>query len=188
MMTWDPTIVLLILWGWLFLETLWDFKNRDIPRWFSLIPLIIGLIHLVWIDRWLVAILMGISILGTHLAHPRRYLVVAAPLVFLAFQPGMLPLALGWSLLYLAWELGWIGGADALAGAYLLIWCPAWEMLIGIVFGIFVWHVGLALARYGPQAGLQIWVTVQQQIRGTRLPGMGAFLIALSVRMLLVWI
>jgi hypothetical protein len=38
-----------------------------------------------------------------------------SPLIFLAFLPEILPLAIGWGLLYLAWELGWFGGADALA-------------------------------------------------------------------------
>jgi hypothetical protein len=174
-----------ILFAWLFVETIWDLKERDIPRWFSIIPLATGLIHLAWVGDWPAALLMLISILGTHITHPGRYVVVAAPIIFLAFLPGMFPLAIGWSLLYLAWELGWFGGADALAGAYLLIWFPAWEMLIGIVLGILVWNVGVALIHYGKDAGLQIWTTTKAHALGTSVPGMGAFLIALSARMCL---
>lgn len=173
------------LFAWLLAETIWDLKERDIPRWFSVIPLTAGLIHLAWTGNWLAALLMAFSILGTHITHPGRYVMVATPIIFLAFLPDMLPLAIGWSLLYLAWELRWFGSADALAGAYLLIWFPAWEMLVGIVFGILVWNGAVALIRYGKDAGLQIWTTTKAHALGTSVPGMGAFLIALSARMCL---
>jgi hypothetical protein len=174
-------IAIPILLVWLLAETLWDLKNRDIPRWFSIIPLTAGLIHLAWVGNWPAALLMVFSILGTHISHPGRYVIVAAPVVFLAFLPGTLPLAIGWSLLYLAWELGWFGGADALAGAYLLIWFPGWEMLIGIVLGILVWNVGVALIRYRMDAGLQIWTKVRLGVPGKSNPGLGGFLLALTI-------
>lgn len=180
-MTAVQEIVIPVLFVWLLVETIWDLKDRDIPRWFSIIPLAIGLIHLAWVGYWPAAVLMVLSILGTHINYQGRYVVVAAPIVFIAFLPEMLPLAIGWSLLYLAWELRWFGGADALAGAYLLIWFPEWEMLVGIVVGILVWNVGVALIRYGKNAGIRIWVTTRLRGPETRVPGMGAFLLAMSV-------
>ncbi len=65
----------------------------------------------------------------------------------------MLPLAIGWSLLYLAWELGCFGGAEALAGAYWLVWFPGWEMLIGILIGSITRNLALAMKMFGKQAG-----------------------------------
>ena len=170
-----------ILFSWLFAETIWDLKDRYIPRWFSIIPLATGLIHLAWVGNWPAALLMLISILGTHITHPGRYMVVAAPIIFLVFLPSMLPLSIGWSLLYLAWELGWFGGADALAGAYLLIWFPGWEMLIGIVLGVLVWNVGMALIRYGKDAGVQIWTKFRLGVPGISTPGLGGFFLALVI-------
>ena len=168
-----------ILFAWLFVETIWDLKERDIPRWFSIIPLATGLIHLAWVGNWLAALLMLISILGTHITHPGRYVVVAAPVVFLVFLPGMLPLAIGWSLLYLAWELGWFGGADALAGAYLLIWFPTWAMLIGIGLGLIAWNLAFATKVFGKHAGLRIWTRVSAGVPGIKTPGLGTFTLAL---------
>lgn len=84
-----------ILFVWLLAETIWDLKERDIPHWFSIIPLATGLIHLAWVGNWLAALLMLIPILGTRISHPGRYVVVAAPIVFIVFLPEMLPLAIG---------------------------------------------------------------------------------------------
>ena len=77
----------LVLGLWLFAETIWDLRQREIPRWFSLIPLVTGLLHLVWVSPWLAAFLMAFSILGTHLIQPSRYLVVAARLFFWLSYP-----------------------------------------------------------------------------------------------------
>ena len=83
-------IAIPILFVWLLAETIWDLKDRDIPRWFSIIPLTAGLIHLAWAGNWQAAVLMVFSILGTHISHQGRYVVVTAPVVFLAFLPEML--------------------------------------------------------------------------------------------------
>ena len=181
LMTQVQEIAIPVLLVWLLLETVWNLKDRDIPRWFSIIPLAAGLIHLVWAGNWLAAVLMLFSILGTHITHSGRYVVVAAPIIFLAFLPEILPLAIGWVLLYLAWELGWFGGADALAGAYLLIWFPGWEMLIGIVLGIIIWNLALAMKMFGKQAGLQIWSRVSAGMKGLKTPGLGAFLLVVHL-------
>jgi hypothetical protein len=164
---------------WLLTETIWDLKDRNIPRWFSIIPLMVGLIHLALDGNWLSAVLMTISILGTNIRGRWRYLVVGMPVLVLVFLPGILPLAIGWSLLYLAWELGWFGGADALAGAYLLVWFPEWEMAVCIVIGVLMWILMIAGILFGKQAGLHIWTRVSAGVRGIKTPGLGAFLVAL---------
>ena len=174
-------IAIPVLFVWLLAETAWDLKDRNIPRWFSVVPLTTGLLHLAWVGHWPAAVMMTFSILGTHIAGRWRYAVAVAPVVFLAFLPGMLPLAIGWGLLYLAWELGWFGGADALAGAYLLVWFPGWEMLVGMVTGILIWNIGMVMLRYGKNAGLALWVTIQVSRDGTKTPGLGAFVLALGV-------
>ena len=123
--------------------------------------------------------LLLFSILGTHITHPGRDVVVTAPIIFLAFLPEMLPLAIGWSLLYLAWELGWFGGEDALAGAYLLIWFPAREMLVGIVLEIMAWNLVLAMKVFGKHTGLHIWSRVSARVKGIKVSGLGSFLLAI---------
>jgi len=180
-MTQVQVIAVPVLLVWLVVETLWDFRDQNIPRWFSLVPLTSGFVHLAWVGNWLAAILMMVSILGTNLSSQGRYFVVIAPTIVVAFLPGLLPLAIGWLLLYWAWELGWMGAADSLAGAYLLVWFPSWEILTSIVFGILVWNVGMGLTRYGGKIGLRIWVTTSTQSEGTRIPGMGAFALALGL-------
>ena len=170
-----------LLFSWLFIETMWDFRNRQIPPWFSLFPLMAGMFYLVLMGDWLITILLGISIAATHIPDRWRIFVVTGSVLGMLGFPESYPLLAGWLLLYGLWELGWLGAADSLAGLFLLVWFPAWEMLLSIGLGILIWHVVLALDIYGGNLGLKIWTTVQTRSQGTRVPGLGAMLLAISI-------
>ncbi len=181
MLTPTQHTVIPLLFSWLFIETMWDFRDREIPRWFSWIPLLLGLVYLVLLGDWVIAILLGTSLMATHILTRWRIIAVVGVAFGLIYFPEVYPLLIGWLILYGLWELGWLGAADSLAGLYLLIWFPEWEMLFSIGLGILIWHVGLALDYFGRQAGLKIWTTVQTQAKGTSVPGLGAYLIAVIV-------
>ena len=105
-----------LLFIWLTAETVWDFKNQEIPRWFSVIPLSTGLIAFAFTRSGWVALLVTASILATNITQPwQRRLLTVVPAI-LAGVWGYIPLTAGWLLLYLAWETGILGGVDALAG------------------------------------------------------------------------
>ncbi|MBU0510187.1 MAG: hypothetical protein KJ638_00600 [Chloroflexi bacterium] len=167
-----------LLFVWLIAETVWDFKNPEIPRWFSIIPLSLGLIAFALGSGW-GALLLAASILATNITHPwpRRGLVIV-PAILVGIWVNM-PLAAGWLLLYLAWELNILGGADALAGLYLLVWFPVLPMLATLIAGLFLWNLGSLILRHGRETGLHLWTTITNKTAATRAPGMGAFLIAL---------
>ena len=170
-----------LLFVWLIAETVWDFKNPEIPRWFSIAPLSLGLIAFA-LDRsgW-GALLVTASILATNITQPwPRRLLVVVPAILVGIW-GYMPLTAGWLLLYLAWELNILGGADALAGLYLLVWFPVLPMLATLIAGLFLWNLGILLLRHGRETGLRLWTTITNRTDATRAPGMGAFLIALAL-------
>jgi hypothetical protein len=169
------------LFSWLFIETMWDFRDRQIPLWFSWIPLLTGLVYLILLGDWLIATLLGISLMATHILTRWQIFAVVGSALGLVWFSDTHPLLIGWLILYGLWALGWLGAADSLAGLYLLIWFPEWEMLMSIGLGILIWHVGLAVDFFGRQVGLKIWTTVQTQAKGTKVPGLGAFLFAISI-------
>ena len=169
-----------LLFVWLLAETIWDFKNPEIPRWFSIIPLSLGLIAFALGSGW-GALLLAASILATNITQPwPRRLLVVVPAILVGIW-GYMPLTAGWLLLYLAWELNILGGADALAGLYLLVWFPVVPMLVTLIVGLFLWNLGILLLRHGRETGPRLWTTITNKTAATRAPGMGAFLIALAL-------
>ena len=175
----DTKLLLGCLLVWLLCETIQDIFSRDIPRWFSIIPIVLGSAYQIYSGNFLVAVLVLVSILATNLSNRQiRMAFVILPALVIAFTPGFLPLAVGWLLFYLGWEYSILGGADALAGAYLLFWFPTWAMFAMIVAGILVWHIGALLFKYGRNAFLRLWSIVEVGAESTRVPGIGSFFIA----------
>ena len=168
-----------LLFVWLIAETIWDIKSQEIPRWFSIIPLSLGLIAFAFDRSGWVALLMTVSILVTNITQPwQRRLLLVVPAILVGIW-GYMPLAAGWLLLYLAWEAGVLGGADALAGLYLLVWFPVLPMLAMLIVGLLFWNLGILILRHGRETGPRLWTTITNRTDATRAPGMGAFLIAL---------
>jgi hypothetical protein len=54
-------------------------------------------------------------------------------------------------------------------------------MLIGIVLGIIIWNLALAMKMFGKQAGLQIWSRVSAGMKGLKTPRLGVFLLAVHL-------
>ncbi|MEA3350156.1 MAG: hypothetical protein U9Q82_06020 [Chloroflexota bacterium] len=174
-------VISLFLYVWLTAETIQDFRDRRIPLWFSIVPLSLGLIVFLLYRSMGAATLMAVSIAATNLTQSTlRRILTILPLAGVAML-GYVPLAVGWLLFYMVWELGAMGAADALAGAYLLIWFPTWIMLASIVTGVLLWNLGALLLRYGCEAGLRLWTTIANRAKPTRVPSIGAFLIALPL-------
>ena len=180
-------IAWMLLLGWLFAESFWDIRNRNIPRWFSIIPLASGLVYLGVTTQWYAAALVTLSVGVTSVSHPAlRRFVMACLLLVMAFIPELRWLLAGWALLYLDWELGWMGGADALAGLYLLAWFPIPKMVVSLFLGTLIWTSAIAITRFRRDVGLKIWTTVSTCAAGTHIPNLGSFLVSLMIVIILV--
>ena len=169
--------------AWMIFEAVWDWRDQDLPVLLSFVPLVILLIYR-GIETPLVAILMAISVFSTELPHTTQYFfVVASAFTVFVFDPLYLPLVAGWLILYVFWLLDWVGGADALAVANLLLAFPDWAMLISIGVGILVWGVALLAMRYGRNSILRLWVVFTTKVSCERRPGMGAYAVAMCIFM-----
>ncbi len=116
-------IALPLLLIWTIMETVWDFREREIPRWFSLVPLGSGLVTWIVTGAGVPAALVAASIAATNIPAPRWQVpAVVLPAAAIPFAfPGLFPFVGVWVYVYLLWQLGYLGGADALAAAYLMI-------------------------------------------------------------------
>lgn len=175
-MTYLPWLLL----TWLTLEAIWDLRNQDIPLWFSLVMLLPALALTFFLSPW-----TGLLVLSSAAATEirSRWWRMAAVFLMAALVPIVdgryLPLAVGWLLLALAWEAGWLGGADSLAGLSMLILYPEWTMLLAMAIEVLVWGLLVLLIRYGRQAGLRLWTVVSVRARGTVAAGIPAFVLAM---------
>ena len=179
---------------WQTASAVWDLRDRRIPVWFSLIPLVAGILYFGIMVSPLGAALLLVSILGTNLSPRIAFTLTFFPAVYLlvsSFSSDRFALYAGWILFWALWRFGVLGGADALAGTILLVWFPAPEMLGAILAGLLVWSLGMLVARYGPLAPLRIWLVLRQGFPATlqgreRHPGLGAFPLALAF--FLLWL
>ncbi len=175
------TVLPWLLLAWLTLEAIWDLRNQNVPVWFSLVMLIPALTLTFLVSPW-AAVLVAVSLVSTEVRHQLpmagtlgMYLTVG---MIAVVAPEYLPLVIGWGALMIAWQLGGIGGADALAGLSLLLFFPSWEMLSSIVAGILIWSVALLILRYGRSAGLRLWTVASTRAAGTQAAGIRAYALA----------
>lgn len=166
----------LLVWlGW---ETAWDLKDHNIPLWFSLVPLGAGLIWRAVNGDWLLAILMALLVISTNFSNPvlRIGFVGAIAMVALANLPAAwLPLLIGTLLSVVLFELGAMGGADALAVIYVLLWFPSWTALIALFAGTLLVSLIALIARYRRGAPKQFVDALRGLAAPTEAAGMGGF-------------
>jgi Flp pilus assembly protein protease CpaA len=179
---------------WQAASAVWDLRDRRIPVWFSLIPLISGILYFGIMVSPLGAVLLLVSILGTNLS-PRigfcMSILPAAYLLVSTYPSDLSALYAGWLLFWVLWRFGVLGGADALAGTILLVWYPTPQMLGALLTGLLVWSLGMLVTSYGTLAPLRLWVVLRQgfpvSLEGRkRHPGLGAFPLALAL--FLLWL
>lgn len=168
---------------WLLAETVWDFKDQNIPLFFSIIPLSTGLAVLALSGEWLTALLIGLLVLATNLNPTPRMVAVAAGVIVAAanIPPAFFPLLAGFVIVFFLFHLNVMGGADALAAIYLLVWFPS-SLLLGSLFaGMLLAAVGILVLRFRRRVWGQITNTVSGRASGTRMPSLvGFFLGALA--------
>ena len=167
---------------WMVVEAIWNLFQRDLPVWFSAIPLVAGLVHVHYSDQTWLAIILIFAVATTEIRS--RWLrlsgtAISTPLIALV-SPAYLPLAAGWLLLVLCWETRLLYGADALAGLILLIFFPTWRMLACIGLGLSLWAVIVLALRHRHTLGLRLWTVAANRTRGTAYPGIGGFVLALA--------
>ena len=163
--------------AWLVAEACWDTcKEQDIPRWFSTIPILAGVLYscsqgYVWLG---VGFLLSVAFTNLSMGFARLLLVT--PTIILAeslYRPYGLPLVFGWMLAWFAWETGVLGGADALAVGYSLLWFPQSAMFYALLLGMAGWSAAWLWKKYGRGISLRLWTTVANRTGGTTVPGLG---------------
>jgi len=169
--------------AWITIEAIWNLFRRRLPLWFSIIPLVIGLIcQVVEGYAWL-AILIALSAFVTEVeSRPLRVLGMAISiLAMMLLAPGFSPLIIGWGMMMVLWEMRIIFGADALAGLSILIFFPSWSMVFALGVGLGMWAVTVLIAIFRSKAGLRLWSILVARAPGTAYPGIGGFVFGLAI-------
>ena len=177
---------------WQTVSAAWDWRDRSVPVWFSLIPLVSGILFFGIMVSPLGAVLLLVSILGTNLSSRTGLILTILPAAYLlvsSFPGHLTALYAGWLLFWVLWLGGVLGGSDALAGTILLVWFPTPEMLIAILAGLLIWSLGMLVKQFGFFAPVRIWLVLRQGFSTNlqereRHPGLGAFPLALLLFML----
>jgi Flp pilus assembly protein protease CpaA len=110
----EITLLVLLL-AWLLVCMLYDLRFRQLPMNLTLIPLVVAVIYALFHGGW-VLVGLTISLIGFSDLEPRerRLLFAAVFSAFAAiFDPTKLVLVAALALIWLLWEVGAMGGADA---------------------------------------------------------------------------
>lgn len=176
-------IAAICLMAWLIWETLWDFRDQNLPVWFSLVPLIGGLIYRVALGDWPAALFVALVVASTNLSNPAWRLPalgVLGAVALVDLPAAWLPLIAGVALSDLLFELGVMGGADALAVIYVLTWFPSWQALAAMLAGTLIVATALLVARHGWRAPLQFVNALRGKSAPTEAPGIAGFALGLA--------
>ena len=133
-------VILLLI--WFGLETVWDqIRSVVLPLWLVLPPVILGILVQLLFGKWYLAAAM-VAAIFLHLSdHITIRAVGTLLLLGAAVLARNIPLAAGFVLYWVLWELNIAGGADALAAYAALMVIPRAEMFWALLAGIFVWAV-----------------------------------------------
>jgi Flp pilus assembly protein protease CpaA len=135
---------------WLLWEAWWDYHDQNLPLWFSLVPLAAGLIYRAALGDWPAALFAALLVASTELPSALwrvPALGILAALAATNLPPVWLPLIAGCVLAELLFELGAMGGADALAIIYTMLWFPLWTALGALLAGMLVLSLVQLLVR-----------------------------------------
>lgn len=182
-MTTVQMIAAICLMAWLIWETLWDFRDQNLPIWFSLVPLASGLLYRAILGDWPAALFVALVVASTELPNPVWRVPVLGALGALAFAnlPAVwLPLIAGVILACLLFEVRAMGGADALAVIYVLTWFPSWQALAAMLAGTFIVATALLVVRHGWRAPIQFFSALRGKAEPTEAPGIAGFALGLA--------
>jgi len=108
-----PLLILLLV--WLLVCMIYDLRFRQVPMKLTLIPLGIAGIYALFQGGWVLVGLTACLIVISDFEPRERRLAFAAVLSAFAaiFDPGVLIQVAALSVIWLLWEIGAMGGADA---------------------------------------------------------------------------
>ncbi len=136
---------------WLMLCVRHDLRNREVPMWLTLIPLVVaGLVGILF-GRWSSVCLLAMLILLSDLVSYRTGLGLLGTIVVAILDPGSWLLNLSIFSVWLLWEKGALGGADAKILVALLLLCGSAWLLVWVAFA-------------GSLQGLVAWWRKQREI------------------------
>lgn len=169
---------------WLLWEAWWDYHDQNLPIWFSLVPLAAGLIWRAISGDWGAALFAALLVASTHFAQPIwriGSLGVLAGLAAANLPPSWLPFIAGCVLAELLFELGAMGGADALAVIYALLWFPSWTALAALLAGMLLLSVIELIVRYRGRVLRQFAGALTGKRQPTEAAGMGGLAAGFAV-------
>ena len=121
-----------------------DLRNREVPVWLTVIPLVASAMTGILFGRWSSACLLVILILLSDFASFRIGLGLIGATGIALIDPGSVLLNFSIFLVWLLWEKGALGGADAkILISLLLVWgnvsLLVWVALAGGLQGLVAW-------------------------------------------------
>jgi Flp pilus assembly protein protease CpaA len=124
--------------AWLTACAVWDVRTRAVPAWLT-IPALVGAAAYRWLEGgWGAVVLVATLPLVSVLPRPVRLLVAACLVGFLLWtaESREAGLVLALSIVWLAWELSLVGGADAkIMVAVVLVTGSGWVLVPVAVAG-----------------------------------------------------
>jgi Flp pilus assembly protein protease CpaA len=173
------TIIALVLIVWMIVESVWDLRDQNIPIFFSLVPLIAGAAYLWYTGQVAVAISIVLLVAATNLPPTARLIsvVILALISFANIPPAYYPLLAGFLIVFAFFHLNIMGGADALAAVYALVWFPYWSMLAALMAGMLIAAIVIIAIKYRRNTAKHLIETISKNQSGTRAPTLTGFLL-----------
>jgi Flp pilus assembly protein protease CpaA len=121
-----------------------DLRNREVPMWLTVIPLVLATLIAILFGRWSSACFLVILILLSDFTSFRIGLGLIGATGIVLIDPGSALLNFSIFLVWLLWEKGALGGADAkILISLLLVWgnvsLLVWVALAGGLQGLVAW-------------------------------------------------
>ena len=173
-------IIFTIVTGWLVIVSWFDLRKGEVPHslW-VIVPLIAAGIYRAWQGDWQLVVLAGLVALVSERQRVAQLIHLPEVGRVLTWLP-LLLLALFWSVqvspltafsivgFWIAWELSWWGGADAVSAIALsLVWSDT-----SFFFAFFGCHVVVALGM------MAFTYKAEKKVKLHRVPGLPIMLLA----------
>ena len=176
-------IIAIILIVWMAAESIWDLRDQNIPLFFSLVPLLGGVAYLCFTGQYGVGIAVALLVAATNLPASARLIsvLIIAGISFANIQPAYYPLLVGFLIVFAFFHMNIMGGADALAAVYALVWFPYWSMLAFLMTGMLISAIVIIAIKYRRKMAKHMVETISKNQAGTRAPTLTGFLLGTSI-------